>query len=215
MRSPGLFFAGRLLGLVVLACGIPACHYNRAFGSIDWFVDPIFGDDFNFDGSPRYPFRTITRALRFSISGDAIFLAPGTYSASSGEVFPLFVKPGVLIQGDPGTKGVGPVATFVTGGGVYTITGGTQATTTVTTAFVMGTGSALSGVKITVPGANGIGVAFDGFSASLSDCTLTGNGASGIRIYQTGSPTITGNVISSNSGSGVDVFDGGAGLDQS
>jgi parallel beta-helix repeat protein len=197
----------RVLGLLVLALAVPSCHFDDRVNALDWFVDPGFGDDFNGNGTSWFPFRTITRALHFSISGDAIFLARGTYGASSGEVFPIRVKPGVIIQGDPATKGLGPGATFVNGGGVYTVSGGSQASTTVTAAFVMGTGSALSGVKITVAGAGGVGVVFDGFSASVSSCTITGNGASGIRVYQTGSPTITGNVISSNGASGVDVFD--------
>lgn len=200
--------AGRLLGLAILILVVPACHGDDRFGSINWYVDPAFGSDLHGDGSPGFPFRTITRALQFTISGDAIFLAPGAYGAASGEQFPIFVKPGVLIQGDPATRGVGPAATSVIGGGTYTVAAGTQGGTTVTTAFLMGNGSTLSGVRITVAGANGVGVVFDGFPARVASCTITGCGASGIRVYQTGSPTITDNDITTNAGSGIDVFDG-------
>jgi parallel beta-helix repeat protein len=196
----------RILGLALLVLAIPACH-DDDFVSINIYVDPTFGDDFFGQGTPRSPLRSISYAMRFAIPGDAIFLAPGTYSASSGELFPVRVKPGVLVRGDPGTKGMGGPATFVSGGGVYTISGGTQANTSVTTAFVLGNGSQLAGVKITVTGAGGVGVVLDSSSANLNQCTITGCGSSGVRVYQTGSATITGNDIVSNTGSGVDVFD--------
>jgi parallel beta-helix repeat protein len=197
----------RPLGLALLALAIPACYDNNNHYSLNIYVDPVFGDDFNGQGTPNSPLRTITVALQFTISGDAIFLAPGTYSASSGEVFPIRVRPGVLIEGDPATKGVGAPATFVSGGSVYTISGGSQGSTTVSTAFVLGNGAELSGVKITVTGAGGVGVVFDGSSATLNRCSITGCGASGIGVYQGASPTIVGNDITANSGSGVDVFD--------
>jgi parallel beta-helix repeat protein len=207
MKSLKPLPALRILGVLVLALAVPACRYDSPWVSLDWFVDPAFGDDFNGDGTSSFPFRTITRAMRLAISGDAVFLARGTYGASIGEIFPIRLKPGVIIQGDPATRGQGPVATLINGGGVYSISGGSQAATTVTAAFVMGSGSALSGVKISVAGATGVGVVFDGFPASLGSCTITACGASGIRVYQTGSPTISNNVISSNGASGVDVFD--------
>jgi parallel beta-helix repeat protein len=203
--------AGRLFGLALLALAIPACHDDQHSNfSLNIYVDPVFGDDFFGQGTPSFPLRTITRALHYTIAGDAIFLAPGTYSASSGEVFPIPVRPGVLIEGDPATKGVGAPATFVSGGGVYVISGGTQGGTTVTTAFVLGNGAQLSGVKITVTGAGGVGVVFDGSTGALSQCTITGCGASGVRVYQGASPTIVNNALTANAGSGVDVFDTGA-----
>ena len=196
----------RLLALALLALVIPACHNNDNF-SINIYVDPVFGDDFFGHGTPNDPLRTITRAMRFAIAGDAIFLAPGTYNASTGEVFPIRVRPGVLVQGDPATKGAGAPATLVSGGGVYTIAGGSQGSTTVTTAFVLGNGSELAGVKITIAGAGGVGVVFDNTSANLSQCTITGCGASAVRIYQAGAPTIVNNDLTANAGSGIDVFD--------
>lgn len=202
----------RVLGLAVLAAAVPACHGDRFFDEVIWHVDPAFGDDFFGDGTSRFPFKSMTRALRFAISGDAIFLAPGNYTSASGEVFPIFVKPGVMIQGDPATRGLGPAATAVSSGGVYTVAGGSQAGTTVTAAFLMGSNSTLSGVRISVGGVDGVGVVFDGFGASLNSCTLTGNGASAVRIYQTGTPSITNNVITASGGNGIEIYDGAGAL---
>jgi parallel beta-helix repeat protein len=202
----------RILGLLLLAAAVPACHGDRFFDEINWHVDPAFGDDFYGDGSSHFPFRSMTRALRFAISGDAVFLAPGNYSSATGEVFPIFVRPGVIIRGDPATRGLGPAATSVTGGGVYTVAGGSQVSTTVNAAFLMGDGSTLTGVRVSVTGANGVAVVFDGFGANLSSCTLTGNGGSGVRIYQTGTPSITDNVITASGGNGIEVYDGAGAL---
>ncbi len=199
--------ASRVLALAAVALILPACHGDGFFVNINWFVDPAFGDDFNGNGSPSFPFRTITRAMQVSINGDAVFLAPGTYSASSGELFPIFVRPGVLVEGDPGTRGSGPPTTLVSGGGAYTVSGGSQGSSSVTTTFVMGSGSRLVGVKITDAATNGVGVVFDGFSAQLRSCTVTGCASSGVIIYQSGSPTLTDNLITANTGSGVVVFD--------
>lgn len=200
----------RILALALAAVAVPACHNDHDTFILYIYVDPVFGNDFFGDGTPRSPLRSITRAMHFAISGDVVFLAPGTYSTSTGEVFPIGIKAGVLVEGDPATKGVGPSQTFVSGGGLYTIGGGTQASTTVTTAFVLGTGAALSGVKITVTGAGGVGLVCDGLSSSVSNCTITGCGASGIRVYQTCSPGFTGNVITLNAANGIDVFDDAA-----
>ena len=199
--------AGRFLGLALLAVAIPACHADNRPLSLNIYVDPVFGDDFHGQGTPSFPLRTITRSLHFTIAGDAIFLAPGTYSASSGEIFPLRVRPGVLIEGDPATQGAGAPATLVSGGGLYSIGGGTQGGTTVTAAFVLGNASQLSGVKISVAGSGGVGVVFDGSTAALSQCTISGCGASGVRVYQGASPTIVSCAIAANTGSGVDAFD--------
>jgi parallel beta-helix repeat protein len=202
----------RVLGALVLAAAVPACHGDPSFNAINWYVDPAFGDDVYGDGSPHFPFRSMTRALRFAISGDAVLLAPGSYTSATGEVFPIFVKPGVIIQGDPATRGLGPAATSVTGGGVYTVAGGAQVSTTVTATFLMGNNSTLSGVRVSVAGAGGVAVVFDGFGANLNSCTLTGNGGSGVRIYQVGTPSISNNVITASGGNGIEIHDGAGAL---
>jgi hypothetical protein len=201
-----LLRAARILGLAGMAAALPACH-DPEFFTVNFFVDPAFGDDAFGQGTPSSPFRTITRAMKFAISGDAILLNPGNFTAANGEVFPIIIKAGVLVQGDPATKGLGPAATSVIGGGSYQISGGTQNTTTVTAAFVMGINASLSGVRIEVAGATGVGVVFDHASGSVSSCTITDCGGSGIRIYQDASPSITDTDVTASGGSGIVVHD--------
>jgi hypothetical protein len=197
----------RIVALAAIATAIPACEngWNRhQTFNIAWFVDPIFGDDFRNDGSPQFPMKTIRRAMQFSISGDEIVLATGTYSPSTGEVFPILVKPGVLILGDPASSGT---TTAILGSGSYTIQGGTLAGQAVAAALVLGNGAEISGVKVTAPGATGVGVVCDGNSPLITSSTITGCGASGIRTYQGAAPTITSTTITLNTLTGVTTFD--------
>ena len=197
----------RIGALAAVVAAIPACEdgwgRHHTF-NIAWFVDPVFGDDFRNDGSPDFPLKTIGRALQFSIPGDEVVLATGTYSPSSGEVFPILVKPGVLILGDPASAGA---TTAVLGAGPYTIQGGTQMGGVVAATLVLGSGAQVSGVKVTAPGATGVGIVCDGNSALVTSSTITACGAAGIRVYQGASPTITRTTITSNTGTGAAAFD--------
>ncbi|MEM6868837.1 MAG: DUF1565 domain-containing protein, partial [Cyanobacteria bacterium P01_C01_bin.121] len=60
------------------------------------YVSPV-GQDDN-EGTAKFPFETITRALQQARPGNVIQLAPGLYQA--GEQFPLQVPAGVTIAGD-------------------------------------------------------------------------------------------------------------------
>lgn len=73
------------------------------------FVHPVLGNDASGDGSPRSPFRTITRAAQSVSPNTVILLAAGTYAAANGEQFPILLPPGVAVQADPSTGGEGVV----------------------------------------------------------------------------------------------------------
>ena len=80
------------------------------------FVNPSTGNDKTGNGSISAPWRTISQALEASPSNSVIILSPGTYSAQSGEVFPLMLKPGMAIQGNINNKGQ---TVTITGGGEF------------------------------------------------------------------------------------------------
>ncbi|MEO1445800.1 MAG: DUF1565 domain-containing protein, partial [Cyanobacteria bacterium J06635_11] len=67
------------------------------------YVNPSVGSD-SADGMEAQPLRTVTRALEVAPPNTVIVLAPGRYNQNSGEVFPLQLKPGVTIQGTPGSN---------------------------------------------------------------------------------------------------------------
>jgi hypothetical protein len=176
---------------------------------MDWFVDPVAGDDFMGNGTSWSPFRSITFTMQFTIPGDGLILATGTYSTTSGEVFPILIRPGVFVFGDPGSDGA---TTAVYGGGSYTVTGGAQIGNAINAAVIMGSGAQLQGVKVTNPSMNGptpigIGVVFDGDSGTLLQSTVAGCTLSGVNVYQDATPSISQSIISSNGTEGVSAFD--------
>lgn len=80
------------------------------------FVAPNGIDDPG-SGSAITPFRTITAALRtVPAPGTIIQLAPGTYSAETGEEFPLKLLPGIKLRGNADSKGEG---ILIKGGGFF------------------------------------------------------------------------------------------------
>jgi parallel beta-helix repeat protein len=203
-----------LRGFALLALGValPACYNNTTqfYGSnMDWFVDPVAGSDLMGDGSPFAPFQTLTFAMQFTIPGDGVILATGTYSTTTHEVFPILIRPGVFVIGDPGTDGA---TTTIYGGGSYTITGGGQLGNPINATLIMGSGAQLHGVQVTNPSMNGptpigIGIVFDGDTGTVLQSTVTGCTLSGINVYQAASPSISRSIISLNGTEGVSAFD--------
>ncbi|MBD2113759.1 MULTISPECIES: S-layer homology domain-containing protein [Cyanophyceae] len=69
-------------------------------------VDPNRGID-EPSGRPHLPYKTLTIALGAAQANTLIKLAPGTYSAATGERFPITVPDGVIIAGQESTQGQG------------------------------------------------------------------------------------------------------------
>ncbi|HEY9598788.1 MAG TPA: DUF1565 domain-containing protein, partial [Cyanophyceae cyanobacterium] len=80
------------------------------------FVNPKIGDDTQGQGTERSPFKTITQSLKIAQPNTVILLAPGIYSTETGETFPVVLKSGVTLQGNPRTRGENIV---IRGGGIY------------------------------------------------------------------------------------------------
>lgn len=163
------------------------------------FVSPIVGNDVNADGSQRSPFRSITQALQVAQPNTVILLTPGTYSVDSGEVFPLMLKPGVTVQGDPSTQGRGIV---IRGGGAFLSP--TSAGQNV--AILAENQAQLVGVTVTNPNPRGYGVWVESSSPTIADSTFTGNTHDGISTVGNSAPLIRRNRFSGNGSNGITVF---------
>ncbi len=140
------------------------------------FVDPRLGQDSQDGSSGRSPLRTITRALELAEPNSVIMLAPGIYSADSGETFPLEVDRQITLQGNPGLYGQGIV-----------IQGSAQGSATV----MLSGQAALVGVSVTQPQA-------DGYSVWVADGTplLMNNSlspAQSLHVAQASQPTLQNN----------------------
>jgi hypothetical protein len=130
------------------------------------FVNPIVGHDVTGDGSQRSPFRTITHALQRAEPNTVIMLAAGTYSAETGEVFPLQLKPDTTIQGDPSTQGRGIT---IRGGGAFTSADSIEQNVTILAADR----AQLIGVTVSNPNAQGYGLWTESSTALIANNTFT------------------------------------------
>ncbi|MBW4496460.1 MAG: DUF1565 domain-containing protein [Oscillatoria princeps RMCB-10] len=162
-------------------------------------VNPTSGNDSTGNGSEGAPFKTLTRALSVAGPNTVILLAPGTYSAQTGETFPIPLKPGVTVQGDPNTRGQKIV---ISGGGTYLSPSvGTQ------NVAILGADKAgLAGVTVTNSNPRGYGLWVESTSPLVTDSTFAGNTHDGISVNGTGAPVIRNNHFYQNGASGITSF---------
>ncbi len=161
-------------------------------------VDPVRGDDARGQGDAQLPFRTITHALQVATPDTVIRLEAGTYSVDSGEVFPLRLKPGVIVQGDVETRGQ---AIVVRGGGAY----GSAIAASPNVTVVGASRAALVGVTITNPQPQGYGLWIESTQPTVLSNTFTANSQAGIALQGTASPLISNNFFYANRNSGLMV----------
>jgi parallel beta-helix repeat protein len=160
-------------------------------------VNPISGNDAIADGSDRAPFKTITRALEAALPNTVIQLAPGIYSSSTGETFPIALKPRVTLQGNPETRGQQVV---IRGGGAFSSPGLTQQNITI----LGGANQAsLTGVTITNP--NGYGLQIESSSPTIANNTFTHNSRGGIIVVGSSKSIIRNNFFYQNEDVGVRI----------
>ncbi|WP_442945016.1 DUF1565 domain-containing protein [Nostoc sp.] len=162
------------------------------------FVNPSGGNDSTGNGSESAPVKTITQALRLAKANTIIMLSTGTYSAETGEIFPLMLKPGVSIQGNPSTQGKDII---LQGGGDYlsrsfagqnvTIVGANQAL--------------LTGVTVTNPNRRGYGLWIESSNPVIAENTFTGSTQDGISVSGNAAPTISKNYFDRNGANGITI----------
>src|SRR6476469_5986400 len=159
------------------------------------YVNPATGSD-SAVGSQSAPFKTIARAIARAASGTTIQLAPGTYSAASGEKFPLEIPSGVKVIGNEANKGRG---ILIQGSGKFVSpTAGDQNIT-----ILLATNSELRGVTVTNLDSRGTGVWIESTSPTLANCTFTQCKREGIFATGTANPAILDNIFMENSAAGI------------
>ncbi|MEH2022323.1 DUF1565 domain-containing protein [Nostoc sp.] len=162
------------------------------------FVNPSVGDDKVGNGSESAPVKTITQALRLANANTVIMLSTGTYSAETGEEFPLILKPGISIQGNPSNQGKDII---IQGGGDYlsrsfagqnvTIVGANQAL--------------LTGVTVTNSNPRGYGLWIESSNPAITENTFTGSTQDGISVSGNAAPTISKNYFDRNGANGMTI----------
>ena len=162
------------------------------------YVNPDRGNDRRGEGTAESPFKTITHALRNAPANTTIILAPGTYSAETGESFPLELKRGVTISGRPDDRGRG---VMIQGGDTYISR--TVARQNVTA--IAADKATLMGVTISNPNRRGYGLWIESSSPTIINNTFTGSTQDGIFVAGNGSPTISENNFTQNGANGMTI----------
>ncbi|HEY9890063.1 MAG TPA: DUF1565 domain-containing protein, partial [Candidatus Obscuribacterales bacterium] len=159
-------------------------------------VNARSGSDSQGDGTQLRPFKTITQALKMAEANTLILLAAGVYSADSGEVFPLALKPQVTVQGlaGPNTSEV-----MIFGhGNYYSPSSGLRNIT------VLGANNAgLANVTISNPHPEGTGLWIESGSPIILENAFFRNGLHGVYIAGEGTPVIRGNYFAENGSAGL------------
>ncbi len=176
----------------------------------DYYVDIATGSDVTGDGTPEMPWQHIGHAV-VQATGNCttIHVAPGTYDATAGEVFPIDMEDCVSVIGRNGAA-----ATIVDAQGTgRVIQAENFASATRLEGFTI-TGGSVSG--------NGAGIYVDNAALEIVGNVVSGNqttgGASelggGIYITNAAAAQVVGNTISGNSAiSTADAFGGGIYID--
>lgn len=163
-----------------------------------FYINPSTGEDRPTAGTTAIPYRTITYALQQAAPNAILVLAPGTYSAQSGESFPLQLLPGMTLQGNPPTKGAN---ILITGGGELASSSFGKQNATIRAAR----DSKIQGISVTNPNQRGTGIWVESTNPLISDSTFTGNQREGIFVTGRASPTIQNNLFINNSANGLAV----------
>lgn len=152
----------------------------------------------NAGNSPTSSYRTITYALQQAQAGTVVQLAPGSYTAQTGEVFPLEVKQGVILRGDESAKG--QTIGIIGGGGYLSPTLAGQNVT-----VVADNDSQIRGLGITNPTNRGTALWVESTNPTISNNTFSNSGREGVFVTGTGNPKISDNVFTQNKGNGISV----------
>jgi parallel beta-helix repeat protein len=164
------------------------------------FVNPSAGDDKQGNGGESTPLKTITQALRVATPNTVIMLAKGTYSAATGEMFPLILKPSVSIQGNGSNKGRDMI---ISGGGDYL----SRSFGNKNIAVVSAKGATLTGITVTNSNPGGYGLWIESTNFTVAENTFTGNTQDGVTVIGNSAPIIRNNFFYRNSANGITVTD--------
>ncbi len=162
------------------------------------YVNPSGSDQLGAGTTAASPYRTIAYALQQAAPGTTILLAPGTYSSETGETFPLQLKPGMILRGNPDSEARDII---IRGGGfIGSSTYGKQNATILTARD-----SQILGLSITNPKTRGTGVWIESTNPVVSNNIFTGNQREGIFVTGSANPTVERNLLVDNSANGITI----------
>jgi parallel beta-helix repeat protein len=161
------------------------------------FVSPS-GNDTPGAGTQATPFRTITAALSTKPQiGTVIQLAPGTYSANTGEVFPLKVPAGVTLRGDLSNSGSG---FLIDGGGTFV----SPSFAKQNVAMLVGNGATVEGLTLTNSNNRGYALWVESSkNVAITNNTFVGTKHDGVFLTGDTNANVVGNIFTKNGANGL------------
>ncbi|MEM6423610.1 MAG: S-layer homology domain-containing protein [Cyanobacteria bacterium P01_D01_bin.128] len=147
-------------------------------------------------GTATRPFASLTQALAQAQPGTTLQVLPGTYSAATGESFPLRVPAGVIVQGEPGRE-----PTLLGGGEFSSATFGSQSAT-----LILSGDGQLRHLVMTNPTERGTGVWLESSSGDVYRCQLVNCRRDGILVTGNSLPLIAENQFRGNGASGISLL---------
>jgi parallel beta-helix repeat protein len=181
---------------------------NATFCKYNAVVDPT-GNDTN-AGTCLAPYKTVTKALSVATFGQMISVHPGTYTADSGETYPLVVPEGVALIGDEAALGNGTNSAVRLQGGGLTSDGSFIVGATVVVARKATVAGFLIVDSLDNPAASGVvALAVNGVGADQATVranTIATAMADGIVLYHGSGITVRKNYVSKNGNDGVHIY---------
>lgn len=162
------------------------------------YVNAATGND-SASATEAAPLRTITVALSKAQPGDTVKLAPGTYSAETGESFPLQIPTGVALRGNDGDSGK---STSIIGSGNFISRTFARQSAAVVVAKDDVT---ISGVTISNPAVRGTGLWIESANPTVQFNAFKNSHRDGIFVTGTSQPDINNNMFQANGGNGIAV----------
>ena len=173
------------------------------------FVSPN-GSDGNSGLSADQPLRSLTAALNKNLqSGAIIQLASGTYSAETGEKFPLIIPSGVTLRGNPTNQGQ---EIIVSGGDRFVSPTFAQQNI----ALLAASGSRIEGITLTNKNPRGYALWLESAqNVTITNNTFANSTHDGVFLTGATSANITNNIFTKNGANGLSALGTSTGLIQS
>ncbi|MBD2318293.1 DUF1565 domain-containing protein [Phormidium tenue] len=173
------------------------------------FVSPK-GSDANSGLSADQPLRSLTAALNKNLqSGAIIQLASGTYSAETGEKFPLLIPAGVTLRGNPANQGQ---EIIVSGGNRFVSPTFAQQNIAVLAA----NGSRIEGITLTNKNPRGYALWLESAqNVTITNNTFANSTHDGVFLTGATSANISNNIFTKNGANGLSALGTSTGLIQS
>ncbi len=152
----------------------------------------------NGDGSPNKPYASITQAIAANPTvGTVIQLQQGVYGQETGEVFPLRIPTGVILRGDPSSKGAN---TIIRGGGKFVSTSFASQNV----AIVPNSDVRIEGITVTNPNTRGTAIWIEtGKRVLIANNNLSNSNREGLFLTGTADASVSENIFKNNGANGL------------